>query len=370
MSVKKRMIIAVVSMLGLAILGGGIFLTLLYKKTDKVVQNAYHPVTSTKKEKDTDILSFLIMGLDNTEARNLGSSRTDAMMVATLNNKTKKITLVSLPRDSFVKIHSNDYQGMQRIEAAYTYGGPKASVDTVSKLLNIPINHYIVFNFNSFQKVIDELGGIDVQVPKDFEGPILDTGKKVQFKKGLQHLNGEEALAFSRERKIDNDIMRGLRQQIVLDAVKDKALELNSITKYLKIAEALDGEIQMDLTMKQMKEIIQGILKTKDYNTNSLTFDWRAFSNEGRSMVELYADSVVHVSHQLRASLGLEKEVEDDETFQTNGHYKYESDYSTATKEQEKAADTFRGENIYVGTPGNTKTGKLPNRKTETGFYD
>lgn len=149
-------------------------------------------------------------------------------------------------------------------------------------------------------------------MPKTFAGPLFDTGKKVHFEKGIQHLNGEEALAFSRERKIDNDIMRGFRQQLVLEAVKDKAMQLNSISKYIKIIESLEGQMQMDLNMRQIKTILQDFLIGKDYEVEQLAFDWRAFSNRGHSMVELYQDSIDHVAHQLRVSLGLEKKDERD----------------------------------------------------------
>ncbi|MGC3569655.1 LCP family protein, partial [Enterococcus faecalis] len=88
-----------------------------------------------------------IIGLDNTIERKLGTTRTDAMIVITVNNKTKKITYLSLPRDSIVQIDAKNYQGMQRNEAAYTYDGPTASVNTVEKLLNYPINQIDVFKF-------------------------------------------------------------------------------------------------------------------------------------------------------------------------------------------------------------------------------
>ncbi|MBC1650760.1 LCP family protein [Listeria booriae] len=369
---KKRGLKLSLSMfLGLLVTGTLVYFGILYVKADKILHKAYHPVSSTDKKATEDTLMFLIMGLDNNATRNLGSSRTDAMMLVSLNKSTQKMTLCSIPRDSFVQIQSDDYTGMQRIESAYTYGGPKSAVDTVKKLLNIPIHHYIVLNFDSFINVIDALGGIDVDVPKTFDGPLFDTGKKVHFEKGIQHLNGEEALAFSRERKIDNDIMRGFRQQLVLEAVKDKAMHLNAISKYIKIIESLDGQIQMDLDMHQIKTIIQNFLMGKDYEVEQLSFDWRAFSNGGHSMVELYQDSVDHVTHQLRVSLGLEKkDARDDKLFQTNGEYRYKSDYTTATPASEKNADTFPGDGRYIGTQGNTKTGHLPNRKTTTGFYD
>lgn len=115
------------------------------------LDNGYHPIKNeyqTTTKKDTE--SFLVMGLDNTIERRLGTTRTDAMMVITVNHKTKKITFCSLPRDSFVPISSKNYQGNQRIEAAYTINGPTASVNTVENLLKIPIDHYCVFNFLSF----------------------------------------------------------------------------------------------------------------------------------------------------------------------------------------------------------------------------
>ena len=189
----------------------------------KTIDKGYVPIKNDYTEaQNKDSQSFLVMGLDNTIERKLGTTRTDAMMVITVNNKTKKITYLSLPRDSFVQIDAKNYQGMQRIEAAYTYDGPTASVNTVEKLLNIPINHYVVFNFLSFIKLIDAVGGIDVNVKQAFDGVTKDGPGSIHFDAGKQHLDGTKALSYARERHSDNDIMRGFRQQEIIQAVEDK----------------------------------------------------------------------------------------------------------------------------------------------------
>lgn len=198
---------------------------------------------------------------------------------------------------------------MQRIEAAYTYGGPSASVNTVEKTFNIPIDHYCVFNFNSFIKLIDAIGGIDIDVEKSFMGTDESGIESIKFNSGEQHLDGAKALSYARERHVDTDIMRGFRQQKVISAVEEKLKSMTSFTNLYSIIDSLDDNIQTDITPKDIKELISNALTFSNYSKQQLTFDWRTFSNQGRSMVELYKDSIKFVSHKLRVSLELDRKM-------------------------------------------------------------
>lgn len=348
------------------------FFLLANQHLRKTLDNGYHPIKNgyhTKNKKDTE--AFLIMGLDNTIERKLGTTRTDAMMVVTLNNKTKKITFCSLPRDSFVPIDSKNYHGNQRIEAAYTFDGPTASINTVEKLLNIPIDHYCVFNFLSFIKFIDAIGGIDIDVQHSFDGVTKDGPGAIHFDEGKQHVDGTKALSYARERHSDNDIMRGFRQQEIIQSVGNKLKSKEAVKNLTGIIDSFNNNIQTDITTDQLLDLMKNGLVYSDYEKQRLTFDWRTFSNQGRSMVELYPDSIDYVSHELRVSLGIDKKNEQDKkgfVFHTDGNYLYQSDYSVQDEAAEDKESTSLNGNTYIGTPDNTETGALPTVKTKNGF--
>ncbi|ARE13999.1 LCP family protein [Lactococcus lactis] len=368
----KKMVGFLISLVIIIAVGVFGYIAMANHRLNNILDKGYHKVDNNyKSEKHKDTESFLIMGLDNTQERNLGTTRTDAMMIITINKKTKTTTFCSIPRDSFVQIDSKSYKGMQRIEAAYTYGGPSASVNTVEKTFNIPIDHYCVFNFNSFIKLIDAIGGIDIDVEKSFMGTDESGIESIKFNSGKQHLDGAKALSYARERHVDTDIMRGFRQQKVISAVEEKLKSMTSFTNLYSIIDSLDDNIQTDITPKDIKELISNALTFSNYSKQQLTFDWRTFSNQGRSMVELYKDSIKFVSHKLRVSLESDRKNETDNngySFHTNGDYLYQSDYTVQNPEAEAQEDTSTNGNTYIGTSGNTTTGPLPNIKTSNGF--
>lgn len=372
MNKSQKVIIAIVTVLVILIGGMTRYVSSSSNHLKQVVSKGYLPIKNDYKGKNSKTSeSFLIMGLDNTIERKLGTTRTDSLMVVTINHKTKKITFCSLPRDSFVKIDADKYHGMQRVEAAYTYDGPTASVNTVQKLLNIPIDHYYVFNFLSFVKIIDAIGGVDINVKHDFVGVTKDGSGGIVFKKGKQHVNGLKALSYARERHSDNDIMRGYRQQEIIQAVEKKIKSPQTITKIPGIVDAIDHNIQTNINSNELDKLIKNAPEYANYKKQRITFDWRTFSNQGRSMIELYPDSISNVSHQLRVSLGLSNVDYRDKAqyqFHTNGNYLFQSDYTVQDKFDEDSESTSINGNNYVGINGNTKTGPLPTTKTKNGF--
>jgi len=165
-----------------------------------------------------DNVSVLFIGVDESEERkDAGNSRSDALIVATLNNKAKTVKLVSIPRDSYVYIP--DRKRKDKITHAHAFGGTRGTIETVEGMLDIPIDYYVKMNFNAFIEVIDAFGGVDVEVP--YERLELDENDQytIHLKPGMQHLDGKHTLALARTRKLDSDVERGKRQQMILEAV-------------------------------------------------------------------------------------------------------------------------------------------------------
>lgn len=334
---RNKIILMILIPIMILVLAGVTYGAKLYAEAKKTVDDSYYELdrdkTSTSKGNEIkvnpieDTISVLVMGIDDDSARQLGSARTDALIYLTINPKEHKINMVSIPRDSYTTIVSKKYNGKDKINSAYTYGEEQATIETVENLLNVPINYYVTFNFDSFLEIVNALDGIEVDVPVSFtDTNTLGTGE-VHLEKGKQLLNGEEALALARTRHIDNDIKRGERQQLILQAIVDKAMNVGSINKYSDVIKAAGKNMRTNLKFNEMLSIAQTGLDGR-YTFNSYVFDWTDFELEDASMVELYQDSVDFISHRFRVSLGLDEPNEQDAAdyqFVTNGYSQYKS---------------------------------------------
>lgn len=266
-SKKKRILWFVFIPLVFLIIGGGSYCFHLYNKAQAVAKNAYSELErgdkSEKREKEvkplTDNISILIMGVDESDTREKeygAAIRTDALLLATINKNDKSVKLLSIPRDSRVYIPSEKKK--DKITHAHVFGGVDSTINTVESFLDVPVDYYVKFNFKSFIKIVDSLGGIDVNVPVTFtEQDSKDQQGVIHLEKGYQHLNGEQALALARTRHIDSDYMRGHRQQLVLEAIAQKALSVKSINKLDDLFDAANHDLKTNLTFDDMMAIAQ-----------------------------------------------------------------------------------------------------------------
>lgn len=307
-----------------------IFAARMFAEAQSAVDDSFH---SIERESEIDVnpiedtVSVLIMGIDDTEARQLGSARTDALLYLTIDPKKHEINLVSIPRDTYTEIiHDGEVQGRNKINSAYEVGEEKAVIETVENLLDVPVHYYATFNFDSFLEIIDALGGIEMDVPVTItEQNSAGEMGQIHLEEGHQTLDGEEALALARTRNIDNDVKRGERQQLIIKAIVNKAMSMGSITKFSGVIDAVGSNMRTDLRFNDMLNIAQTGLE-ESYTFNSNVFEWTDFTLNGASMVELYPDSVDYISHKMRVSLGLDQPDERDEegyVFSSNGLTEY-----------------------------------------------
>ncbi|SEP75604.1 transcriptional attenuator, LytR family [Virgibacillus subterraneus] len=254
----------------------------LYVKADTVLSDSYKEDGRDKsdlREKEVDPsednVSILIAGVDASDVRsNSNSSRTDTLMLATLNKEDKSVKMLSIPRDSFVYIPEVGYE--TKINHAHAYGGMDATVKTVENLMDIPVDYYVKLNFEAFIDVVDAVNGITVDVPYElYEQNSSDVEGAVHLLPGEQDLNGEEALALARTRKYDNDIERGKRQQEIIKSVIKKAVSIDSILKYDNIIEAVGKNMATNMTFSEMKSFIS-------YGTGGGNLDFETYTLEGR----------------------------------------------------------------------------------------
>ncbi|MDF2858631.1 MAG: LytR family transcriptional regulator [Neobacillus sp.] len=273
---RKKLWLWIMTPILIILISVSVYATYLYNKAEIVMNDSYTPIernTARAAEVDVEMenTSILFIGVDDSSERNFSdSSRTDALLLATFNKNQKSVKLLSIPRDSYVHIPEKDIY--TKINHAHAYGGVKLTLDTVEELLDIPIDYYVKMNFNAFIDVIDALDGIKVEVPYTFsEQNSNDQAGAITLKEGLQTLDGEEALALARTRKMDSDIKRGERQQEIFKAVLSKAISVQSIGKYSDVIEAVGKNMTTDLSFNQMKSFISYLQTGSGINMESLS---------------------------------------------------------------------------------------------------
>lgn len=215
--------------------------------------------------RDSEQTNILLIGVDARESD--VSSRSDTMMLLTIDNKNGQIKLTSFLRDSYVKIAGRK---KEKLNAAYFRGGIQGLVDTLELNFKVEIPYYMLVDFEIFTTVVDMLGGIEVEVtekesayskktPTDRGGYLpLEAGENI-------HLNGTEALWYSRMRYLDSDFMRTQRQRKVITAIVEKA-KLQKPRELLELAETIIPLIKTNITADEMKKLGVDAVFDKAYN--------------------------------------------------------------------------------------------------------
>ena len=215
--------------------------------------------------RDSEQTNILLIGVDARESD--VSSRSDTMMLLTIDNKNGQIKLTSFLRDSYVKIAGRK---KEKLNAAYFRGGIQGLVDTLELNFKVEIPYYMLVDFEIFTTVVDMLGGIEVEVtekesayskktPTDRGGYLpLEAGENI-------HLNGTEALWYSRMRYLDSDFMKTQRQRKVITAIVEKA-KLQKPQELLELAETIIPLIKTNITADEMKKLGVDAVLDKAYN--------------------------------------------------------------------------------------------------------
>ncbi len=231
--------------------------TKIIKKEMRIIENQATIEDANSKYTIKDkVFNIYISGIDtfgNIEA----VSRSDANMVATINLNTHEVHLTSIPRDYYVTLHSK--KAKDKLTHSGNFGIAE-TVTTVEDLLDIDINYYLRINFTTVIKLVDALGGIDVYSEYEFSRHGYDLKNQYNFKKGYNHLNGEAALLFSRERLLipDGDNQRIKNQQKVIEAIMNKVLNSKTIlTKYTDILNSLSQSFNTNIDQDELSNIVK-----------------------------------------------------------------------------------------------------------------
>ncbi|WP_420631294.1 LCP family protein [Candidatus Leptofilum sp.] len=234
-----------------------------------------------------DRVNILLMGIDRRPGEAF-ISRTDTMMLVSLDPATETASILSIPRDLYVLIPGH---GRDRINTAFVYGsagnnpvgGAALAMQTVEYNLGVPVNHYVLVDFTAVINGINALGGIDVNVPvaiNDPTYPDMNYGFDPLFiPAGLNHFDGAMALKYARTRHQDNDFGRAARQQQVILAVRQKAAALGFtglVAQAGTLYQQVENGIRTDLSLEQMIRLATAAnsIDSEDIRNDVLDFDY------------------------------------------------------------------------------------------------
>ncbi|WYJ91674.1 hypothetical protein A5888_003442 [Enterococcus sp. 9E7_DIV0242] len=308
MSKGKKIVLIVTGVVAVLVIGTMAIAAKLYSDISKTAAKTYETVerqqpAETKREEAADLqkkdsFSVLLMGIDTGADGRVEKGRSDTMMVATVNADDNKTTIVSIPRDTYTEIVG--YGTSDKINHAYAFGGAAMSMDTVEKMLNIPIDHYVSINMEGLKELVDAVGGISVSNTLEF------TQDGYTFNVGKVDLDGDQALSYSRMRYEDpnGDYGRQERQRKIVDAIVRKMLSFSGVSQYQGVLDTLSEHVKTDLSFDDLKTI------ALDYRSalgsvkqDQLKGD--GFMQDGVSYQGVSAEEMQRVQTELQGQLGL-----------------------------------------------------------------
>jgi len=239
----------------------GVVVTVLawpgYKRFDRAVDNANKRIDKkTRAELTPDDgwiwrkgTTLLLFGVDSKAGE---PARSDTIMLMRFNPKTHTINQLSIPRDTRAQLPNGTYD---KINTAMFWGGPSAAVQAVKQFLGVEVNHVMVVDFKGFPRLVDAVGGVDMNVPKTISTVAGGRGRVVVFKQGMYHFDGKYAMIYVRIRYADDDFHRAARQQQFVQALQKKIARPSNITKLPAIGRKFMSGVATDLTTNQILEL-------------------------------------------------------------------------------------------------------------------
>ena len=261
-------------------------------------------------------VNVLLMATDSRDiAKNNG--RTDVMIVASINPSTGEIKLSSLARDMYVQLAAG--AGHNRINAAYSFGGPLLALKTVNEIFELNCKYYAVVNFKSMAAIVDALGGVDINlegleyyyinynvaVSEDYEGFPKSKTRRVltEADAGVSvHLDGLQAVSYARIRKLDNDIQRGSRQRILLQALLNKMMENITPSTLMSLAVTLIPNTSTNLDVPTILQLGTKFLAAGDFSLSEFSVpienSWKYETKQDSSVITFDAARNAQALHE------------------------------------------------------------------------
>lgn len=234
-----------------------------------------------------DYRNIALFGLDTRED-SFDDSRSDCIIIISINKKTDDVKLTSIYRDTYVDI---DGHGLDKITHAYAYGGPELALSTINKNLDLNITEFVTVNFETVRTVVDTIGGITLKIT-DAEAKQIGLSSG-----GTYTLDGDEALAYARIRKIDSDYKRTERMRTVIDAVFDK-IKTKSITEILDYVDIILPHISTNISNNEIIAMAPSIFSYNITDSIGWPYDVKGYTSSAWYGVPVTLKSNVTKLHQ------------------------------------------------------------------------
>lgn len=209
----------------------------------------------------TDKATIMVMGVDE---RTDDIGRSDTLMLATVDPKLNRVSLFSIPRDTRVDVPG---YGFDKINVAYSLGGHKLTKETVEEFLDTPVDHYVIIKIPAFKRIIDAIGGVDIDVEKRMyyvDEWDDDGGLYIDLYPGVQHMNGATAITYVRYRDEEGDIGRVERQQKFMRAVLEKVTSPAILPRLPDIIREIMGAMETDMSFREMLELTGALKEARE----------------------------------------------------------------------------------------------------------
>lgn len=360
---KRKLMLFIVEVLVILILLAALFVIIKLNKLNNTGDLDEDKLNINIDAKTQELLdgytNIALFGIDNRSTGKYESGNSDCIMIASINNDTKEVRLISVYRDSFLAVDDDD--DLRKLNAAYAKGGPTGAVAALNKNLDLDIKEYVAVDFNAVMEVVDALGGIELDISsKEAEtmkiyinemNEVMGTNGTAVSGPGLQTVNGIQALAYCRDRYSGgDDYGRTERQRTVISKIVEKA-KAASLPTLNKVIDELFPDISTSLSSSEILGLAAGI---KDYelaDTQGWPFQLtteRMGGKLGDVVVPTDLESNVNLLHQYLF------DVEDYETTQTVKNISK----SVINETGKTASDTVRDTNPFTAedTEADTQT--------------
>jgi LCP family protein required for cell wall assembly len=252
MSKKKKILLSLLAIFGVFIIATGLFGWHIFSEVEETAGYMYRPAKGKNKLRDVSLakkepFSTLFLGVKSKDDIRDLSFRSDAIMIVTVNPKRNQTTVTSIPKETYLELVGENKNG--RLSHAYEDGDVAMTINSLQKMFNIPIDHYVTLDEAGWEDLVDAAGGITVSNTQDFKV------YKHEFPIGELSLNGEEALAYTKMYQEDPTYEYGRqnRQRQVTQAVADKILSVDGLSSYPHIMSAVKRNAKTDLTVEECR---------------------------------------------------------------------------------------------------------------------
>lgn len=291
---RKRKIIIIICLAVLLTLGW-IYGSIIWKIHGAMVEvvdpedvdpKAKKVAIAREEQKDDEVINVLLVGTDTRDPES-DMGRSDSMMLVSLNKSDKKATAASFLRDTLVDI---DGYGKSRLGHTYAYGGVGLTINTINKTYGLDIQNYITINFENLVAVIDQVGGIDVPFTAE-EAEYYKVNGMPNAVEGYNTLTGAQALAYSRNRTLDSDFGRTLRQRNVLFGIYQKVREKQDPATLLSLINFCVTQVTTNMEVNQIYDLATTVLEMGeiDMRQTSVPADgtYQSIEYEGMQVLEV-----------------------------------------------------------------------------------